>query len=373
MLSRRRCCINAAVLILLTFLSALILVWSSSVNNTSNVQEPWSSHLSHAQPMDNTGSLAERTVLGTVSVLLNHSVSESTSTRQSIKTRNFSQNDSHRFSQISDKLLKRFPHIMIIGFGKAGTKALYEALKLHPQISGPYKEKRFFSQHYSIGLETYLRSLPDPPKGGFNSEKSPDYIIVPTTPRRIKVAASIAGVSLQRLKFVVVLRDPIDRAMSEYLEWSIQRKLSNKPRLPPFEAMVIDSVGNVDASQPFLNASCYAYHIANWLKYFSKEQMCYVDGDVFISDPLKEIHLLEECLQLEHYFSDKNFVYDKGRGFYCFQDSNSSNNSMCMNKSKGRKHPNITERIVQMLRKYFQPWNNIIPNLTGRSISWTNF
>ena len=286
MLSRRRCCINAAILILLTFLSALILVWSSSVNNTSNVQEPWSSHL----PQPKTGSLAERTVLDPVNAgppLLNHSVSEFTSTRQSIKTQELSQNDSHRFSQISDKLIKRFPHVMIIGFGKAGTKALYEALKLHPQLSGPYKEKRFFSQHYSMGLENYLKSLPDPPRGGFNSEKSPDYIIVPAAPRRIKLAASIAGVSLQRIKFIVVLRDPIDRAMSEYLEWSIQRKLLNRPRLPPFEAMVIDSEGSVDASQPFLNASCYAYHITNWLKYFSKEQMCYVDGDVFVSDPLR--------------------------------------------------------------------------------------
>ena len=370
MLSRRRCCINAAVLILLTFLSAVILVWSSSVS-TFNVQEPWSSHLLQSK----TGSPAERTVPdpGNVSLPpLSHAVSKSTGTEQSIKIRELSQNDSHKLSQISEMLLKRFPHIMIVGFGKAGTKALYEALKLHPQISGPYKERRFFSQHYSMGLENYLRSLPDPPEDGFNSEKSPDYIIVPTAPRRIKIAASVAGISTHRLKFIVVLRDPIDRAMSEYLEWSIQRKLLNRPRLPPFEAMVINHVGSVDASQPFLNASCYAYHINNWLKYFSNEQMCYIDGDVFVSDPLKELHLLEECLELEHYFSNKNFVYDKGKGFYCFQGSNSVNSSVCMNKSKGRKHPNITKHIVQTLRSYFQPWNNLIPNLTGRSISWTN-
>jgi [heparan sulfate]-glucosamine 3-sulfotransferase 4 len=358
-------------LIIVTFLSAIILVWSSSVS-TFNVQEPWSSHLTRAA-RPKTGSLAERTILDPESSpLLNHPVSKSTGTEQSIKIGEPSQNDSYTLSKISEKLLKRFPRIMIIGFGKAGTKALYEALKLHPQLSGPYKEKRFFSQHYSMGLETYLRSLPDPPNNGFNSEKSPDYIIAPTAPRRVKIAASVAGVSPHRLRFIVVLRDPIDRAMSEYLEWRIQRKLLNRPRLPPFEAMVINQVGNIDASQPFLNASCYAYHIDNWLKYFSNDQMCYVDGDVFVSDPLKEIQLLEECLQLEPYFSDKNFIYDKGRGFYCFQDSNSISSSVCMNKSKGRKHPNITEHIVQLLRNYFQPWNNLIPNLTGRSISWTN-
>ena len=367
MLNRRRCCINAAVLIVLTFLSALFLVWSSSIN-TYSVQEPWNS-----QPKS---SLADKEVVHPVGdgpPLLNHSVSESKSNRHSLKTQALSQNDSYKFPPISDKLLKRFPQVMIIGFGKAGTKALYEALKLHPQLSGPYREKRFFSQHFSMGLENYLRSLPDPPEDGFNSEKSPDYIIVPTAPKRIKSAASITGISLNRLKFIVVLRDPIDRAMSEYLEWNIQRKSLSRPRLPPFEAMVIDNAGNVDASQPFLNASCYAYHINNWLKYFSKEQMCYIDGDMFVSDPLKEIHMLEECLQLQHYFSNKNFIYDKGRGFYCFQDTSSVNNSMCMNKSKGRKHPNIAEHVVQMLRSYFQPWNNLIPGLIGRPISWSNF
>lgn len=373
-LSRRRCCINTAVFISLSFLSALVLVWSSSVN-TFSVQESWSSLLPQHR-----NSLAERKVMELVSsvdadpLLLNHSIFQSkiTSTQPSFKIGQLTQNDSHRvISQVSNKLLRRFPRVMIIGFGKAGTKALYEALKLHPQLSGPYREKRFFSQHYSLGIENYLRSLPDPPSDGFNSEKSPDYIIVPTVPKRIVSAASKAGIDLHRLKFVVVLRDPIDRAVSEYLEWSTQRKLLNRPRLPPFEAMAIDSEGNVDASQPFLNASCYAHHINNWLSYFTKEQMCYVDGDTFVSDPLKEIHMLEDCLHLEHYFSDKNFVYDKKRGFYCFQDSNSVNDSVCMNKSKGRKHPTIAKNVVQMLRIFFRPWNNLLPNLTGRSISWS--
>lgn len=363
MLSRRRCCINAAVLILLTFLSALILIWSSAVDN---FQEPPHSR----QPDSLLMGLHE---LGPVrsgsSSPLSVSIVDSNNARWSFNTQNPAQNGSYKFSPVSHELLRRFPQVMIIGFGKAGTKALYEALKLHPKLSGPYKEKRFFSQYYSIGLESYLMSLPDPPDDGFNSEKSPDYIIVPASPKRIKLAASITGVSSHNLKFVVVLRDPIDRAMSEYLEWNIQRKASNKPRLPPFEDMVIDKNGNVDASQPFINTSCYAYHIRNWLKHFSREQMCYVDGDMFVVDPLKEMRMLEECLQLDHYFSPKNFVYDDVRGFYCFQDPKSMTKSVCMNKSKGRKHPDIPEHVVKMLTNYFQPWCSLIPDLIGRTVT----
>lgn len=358
MLSRRRCCINAAILIILTFLSALILVWSSSVNS---IQQP-----PHSRQLESSLDMGVDPV-SNLSVF----ITDSMNAGQTFKTQKPVQNESYNLPSISHELLKRFPKVMIIGFGKAGTKALFEALKLHPQLSGPYKERRFFSQHYSIGLENYLRSLPDPPNHGYNSEKSPDYIIVPPSPKRIRLAASIAGVNLHSLKFVVVLRDPIDRAMSEYLEWNILRKSSSKPRLPPFEDMVIDKNGDVDASQPFINASCYAYHIQNWLKHFSNEQMCYVDGDMFVMDPLKELHMLETCLKLEHYFSEKNFVYDQGRGFYCFQDPKSVNKSTCMNKSKGRKHPDIPEHVVKRLRNYFQPWSSRIPELTGRTITWS--
>ena len=381
MLSRRRCCTNAAVFIVLTILSALILLWSSAVSKYSAKKLPT---LRSRQPevllanVNNTGDSGnlEVDLLSADSPISKyHSFTvgtvEAEVPLQSTKTQTSVENGVHKFS-LSDKLLKRFPRVMIIGFGKAGTKALYEALKLHPQLTGPYKEKRFFSQHYSIGLENYLRSLPDPPENGFISEKSPDYIIVPESPQRIKSAALKTGVSAYKLKFIVVLRDPVDRAMSEYLEWNIQRQSMNKPRLPPFEEMVIARNGSVDASQPFINASCYAYHVRNWLKYFSKEQMCYVDGDRFVVDPLKEIQMLEECLQLEHYFSEKNFVYDERRGFFCFQDTNLVNSAVCMNKSKGRKHPDIPTHVVKLLRNYFQPWSSLMPGLISRNISWSN-
>ena len=374
MLSRRRCCINIAVLVVLTLLSALILIWSQAATTRNHGDEnlpiirprqPDSSPLLGGSSLTADKKTLDEAI-GDISPVVNHLEDFS---KEQAPAGNFSKD---QFIPVADqKLLKRFPHVMIIGFGKAGTKALYEALKLHPQLSGPYKEQRFFSQHYSIGLNKYLRSLPDPPKGGYNSEKSPDYIIVPEAPKRIKSAASLAGVGMQSLKFVVVLRDPVDRAMSEYIEWNILRKTLNRPRLAPFEEMVVGKGGDVDSSQPFINASCYAYHIHNWLKHFSQDQMCYVDGDRFVTDPLKEVHQLEECLQLDHYFDEVNFVYDAAKGFYCFQGKNPASNSVCMNKSKGRKHPAIAQDVEKKLRSYFQSWDDHLPELIGRPVSWS--
>ena len=255
---------------------------------------------------------------------------------------------------------------MIIGFGKAGTKALFEALKLHPSLRGPEIERRYFSTYYYKGLVSYLVHLPDPAPGGFTIDKSPDYITQPNVPGRILEKTKNLSTDSSSLKFIVVLRNPIDRAMSEYLEWNVQNKVHHKPLLPSFSSMVLTATGKVKSSLAFVNSSCYAQHIRNWLQVFDKEQMCFVDGDKFISDPYEEVHALEQCMGLRPFFSRDNFVYHQRRGFYCF-DVGSKH--MCMNASKGRKHPVIPHPTSMKLKVFFHPWNEQLLNLTGREFT----
>ena len=267
----------------------------------------------------------------------------------------------------TSRLVKRFPRYMIIGFGKAGTRALYEALKLHPSLSGPQAERRYFSRYYSKGLWSYLTHLPDPPPGGFTIEKSPDYITNPETPKRIVETTKMIGINSSSLKFIVVLRNPIDRAMSEYLEWKIQHRLHHQPLLPSFSKMVVTTTGEVNSAVLFLNSSCYAQHILNWLQVFSQEQMCFVDGDRFISNPYEEVHILEQCMGLRRFFTQDNFVYQQQRGFYCFQVR--GKNLQCMSKAKGRKHPSIPQGVLAKLKMFFHPWNDQLLDLTGREFT----
>lgn len=265
-----------------------------------------------------------------------------------------------RYTKLPASLRKPFPRYMIIGFGKAGTRALYNALRLHPQLDGPGSEERFFSLMYKNGLVKYLSSFPSPPVGGYLIEKSPDYIIMPEVPSRIVQAVRRVHVDVSYLKFIVVLRDPIDRAMSEYLEWDIQRRYNHKKPLLPFEEMVLKN-GALDVQQPFINASCYAYHIRNWLRTFPNAQMCYVDGDKFVSDPLTQVQSLETCMGLEPYFTPKNFVFSEKRGFYCFKGSR----LQCMGGSKGRKHPEIPPDVRTRLSLYFEQCNAGLDSLIG--------
>lgn len=268
-------------------------------------------------------------------------------------------------------LIKRFPRIMIIGFGKTGTRALFDTLKMHPDLLGPIKEPRFFSDYYDKGLFSYLNYLPEPTVGGFIIEKSPDYITDELTPSRILASAKELKINPGKLRFVVMLRDPIDRAMSEYLEWKLARQHNGKEKLPPFHVMSIHSRnGTVDGSQPFIRFSNYAIYIKHWFEYFNKTQTCFVDGDRFVTDPYSEIHLLESCLKLKPYFSSDNFVYEAKRGFYCFRSSKNQTEPRCMNSSKGRKHPDIPDKVLANLLKFYQPLDAQLLQLTGRLMQW---
>ncbi len=269
------------------------------------------------------------------------------------------------FNNSLSSFASRFPRIMIIGFGKAGTKTLYEFLKYHPQLSGPETEMRFFSRHYDQGLESYLSSLPPPSHNGFVIEKSPDYVIVPEAAGRIIASADSLGIPVSKLKFVVMLRNPIDRAMSEYLEWKVQRYLRRESVLPGFDTLVTLETGELNLNIKFINTSCYAYHLRRWLKHFRAKQMCYADGDAFISNPYQVIQKLESCLNLNPYFTEDNFVLNHKRGFYCFQDQSFNSHLHCMGESKGRPHPPIKKVVRDRLVEYFSEWDETLKNITG--------
>lgn len=54
-----------------------------------------------------------------------------------------------------ESLEKRLPKSLIIGVKKAGTRALLEFLRLHPDVRATGPETHFFDRHYRRGIEWY--------------------------------------------------------------------------------------------------------------------------------------------------------------------------------------------------------------------------
>ena len=148
----------------------------------------------------------------------------------------------------SASLARRFPHIIIIGFGKAGTRALYQMIRMHPDIVGPSNEIRFFSnnENYERGLPFYIGQLPSTEASQKTIVKSPDYIISPVAATRLKKALSHCHRSSKDIKFIVVFRDPFKRAVSEYLQWKIKLFKGWRKTLPPFEKLCVKKSGQIN-------------------------------------------------------------------------------------------------------------------------------
>jgi len=102
---------------------------------------------------------------------------------------------------------------VVLGAQKAGTTTLHNWLSSHPKIALPiFKETHFFS-HKNIrahGMQWYLQQFPDANDGTLIGEVDPEYLFAPSAPTEIasKTTAN---------KFIVLLRHPLERALSQYL------------------------------------------------------------------------------------------------------------------------------------------------------------
>jgi len=105
----------------------------------------------------------------------------------------------------------RLPNFLYIGPDKAGSSWLHEVLLSHPQIfMTPAKDLYYFDRYYDKGTDWYAahfaRATDEPVVG----EVCQDYLFHPAAAERIDE-------TLDRPRFMVTLRDPVDRAFSSYL------------------------------------------------------------------------------------------------------------------------------------------------------------
>jgi Sulfotransferase family len=124
----------------------------------------------------------------------------------------------------------RLPHFVIAGAPKAGTTALHAALATHPGLYlSPVKEPKYYltagrpppasghrgpgdahsAQEWVWRREDYLGLFDGAPAGTVRGESTPFYLY--DREAQARLAADIPGI-----KVIVVVRDPVDRAYSNW-------------------------------------------------------------------------------------------------------------------------------------------------------------
>ena len=160
------------------------------------------------------------------------------------------------------------PNFLFIGPDKAGSKWLHDIFGRHPEcfvprIADPY----FFDRHYDLGLGWYQGLFAAAGPGARAvGEFSHDYLFSDDAADRIQR-------DLPEVRLLTCLREPVDRAFSQYLSMIRAGMIQE-----PFEM----ALKNVPALR---ENSRYGVHLRRYLGRFPRERLKVVFYDQLVSAP----------------------------------------------------------------------------------------
>jgi hypothetical protein len=145
------------------------------------------------------------------------------------------------------------PNTICIGAQRAATTWTYNCLKEHPEVFTPEKkELHFFDEQFDKGLAWYEDKFK-----GYNGQKA----IVEMTPNYLDVEPAIDRIAatLPRARLFVILREPVDRALSAYQLFERFRDRSFPEALR--------------SSRYLVDLGLYAHHLRRVYQYFPRERV----------------------------------------------------------------------------------------------------
>jgi hypothetical protein len=183
------------------------------------------------------------------------------------------------------------PNFICPGAQKSATTTLYNLLHQHPDVYLPdVKELHFFDneEKYLKGISWYEKEFFSEVKGEkVIGDITPIYMYLDYIPQRIYNALG------ENIKFIFMLRNPIDRAYSHY--WMSNRRGYEKESFEKAIELEKDRVriGNFEKINfSYIERGFYSKQIKNFLYYFPKKNMKFILFEDLIwdtSDIMKQI------------------------------------------------------------------------------------
>ena len=204
------------------------------------------------------------------------------------------------------------PDFIIIGAGRAGTTALYTYLIQHPSIitastdnDEPVADLHFFEYMISDKISWYKSHFPRKSKNSFvTGEFTSTYMYHKNVPERIFNL-------IPKIKLIVILRNPIDKAYSTYNQQSHFNEVTSS-----FEETIKAEFARIDLNKNHIEYTnnnpnfdnyveyniirhgIYFNYLEKWLKIFPKKQIFVVDSNELENFPQQTLNKVFEFLNL---------------------------------------------------------------------------
>ena len=262
--------------------------------------------------------------------------------------------------------LRMLPHFMIIGTQKGGTTSLYQYLIEHPCIAPIWiKEPHFFDIYFYKGVHWYRSHFPTTVEQYYarhiqkhdliTGEASPYYLFHPQAAQRV-------AKTLPRAKFILLLRNPVDRAYSQYQHQTRQEGVeplsfeealaSEEQRLAGEEEKILRDETYFSFNHrhySYLARSKYIEQLPAWMDVFPREQFLILRSEDLYTDPKAIVKQTLDFLGLPSSYLKQEYKP--------FNDA---------------KYAKMAPATRERLLAYFKPYNDRLYDYLGRDFGWDN-
>lgn len=266
------------------------------------------------------------------------------------------------FWNVSTRHLRVLPDFIIVGAQKCGTGTFYNNLVEHPSVIPAFvKEVHFFNNNFQKGAHWYKAHFPLSPykyyithmckRAFLTGEATPGYIFHPHAPRRISEI-------IPKVKIIVLVRNPVDRAYSHYHHEVRKRRetLSFEDAIRMEEERLRGEFGKIMEDENYTSFNYFHY------SYLLKG--IYVDQLKRLSNFFNKEQIL--ILKSEDFFHDHQAVFDRVLKFlnlpnWQFKD---------FRKCNVGHYPKINITTRRQLLDYFEPHNRRLYEYLGINFGW---
>jgi hypothetical protein len=258
------------------------------------------------------------------------------------------------------------PDFLVIGTKRGGTTSLWRYLIQHPLVPRLFpawntKTSHYFEDNWTRGEAWYRSHFPTargrtalerkhggPSKVG---EAAPLYMFHP-------LAASRVASIMPRVRMIVLLRDPVERAYSHWKERRTEGKeplgfadaLAAEPdRTAGERERLIAEPGHVSPAYDWYSYRArgrYLEHLQPWLSRFDRSQFLFLPSETFYRSPAESYARILSFIGLPHFELPSYDVFND------------------------RPSGGMDEAVRAELTAYYQPHNAALSDRLGQTFNW---
>ncbi|MEO8295265.1 MAG: sulfotransferase domain-containing protein [Gemmatimonadota bacterium] len=238
------------------------------------------------------------------------------------------------------------PDFLLIGAMKAGTSFVFASLAAHPHIiRSRRREIHFFGSRFSRGVPWYRTHFPTGLEmrryQAITGEGSTSYLANPDSPARIRSV-------LPEVKMIALLRDPVDRAISNYFH----EQRTGRETLPIAEAFRAEESRRVEMGLGHLSyrtRGLYAEQLERYYTLFPREQILVLRSETLFAEPAKVMAQVCRFIGVDSALDTREYEPRNVGGY---------------DPAK------VPVEVYEALTAFYAPHNERLYSLLGRDMKW---